>query len=151
MDQELQAQNGYGNRPVWQYLLLYLIIGGVLYFLVYYFFYSKSGKSSSYSSQDVKSQTTETLSKNTVVYTNSGFNPKTLTVKAGTTVIFKNESTKPMWVASNPHPIHTDYSAFDAGKAYKNDSSYSFTFTEAKEYQYHNHLISNDEGLIIVQ
>ena len=83
MDQELQAQNGYGKRPVWQYLLLYLIIGGVLYFLVYYlFFYSKSGKSYSYSSQDVKSQTTETLSKNTVVYTNSGFNPKTLTVKA---------------------------------------------------------------------
>ncbi len=39
----------YGKRPLWQWIALYAIVGGIIYFLVYYFVlapkggYSKSG------------------------------------------------------------------------------------------------------------
>jgi hypothetical protein len=34
---------GYGKRPLWQWILLYVLIGGVVYFLVYYFVFAKKG------------------------------------------------------------------------------------------------------------
>lgn len=30
--------NYYGKRPLWQWILIYLVIGGVIYGLIYYFF-----------------------------------------------------------------------------------------------------------------
>lgn len=33
----------YGKRPLWQWILLYVVIGGVVYALIYYFFLSKGG------------------------------------------------------------------------------------------------------------
>jgi hypothetical protein len=32
---EQQSANGYGKRPLWQWLVLYLIVGGIVYFLIY--------------------------------------------------------------------------------------------------------------------
>lgn len=29
---------GYGKRPLWHWILLYLIVGAVAYYLIYYFF-----------------------------------------------------------------------------------------------------------------
>lgn len=29
---------GYGKRPLWQWILLYVIIGGLVYLLIYLFF-----------------------------------------------------------------------------------------------------------------
>lgn len=29
---------GYGKKPMWFWVLLYLVVGGLIYFLVYYFF-----------------------------------------------------------------------------------------------------------------
>ncbi|MBI4185474.1 hypothetical protein HY524_00295 [Candidatus Berkelbacteria bacterium] len=29
---------GYGKRPMWQWILIYVIVGGILYYGVYYFF-----------------------------------------------------------------------------------------------------------------
>lgn len=34
---------GYGKRPLWQWILLYVIIGGIIYAGVYYFYLSKKG------------------------------------------------------------------------------------------------------------
>lgn len=34
---------GYGKRPLWQWILIYLIIGGVVYYIIYYFFIRGSG------------------------------------------------------------------------------------------------------------
>lgn len=42
---------GYGKRPLWQWILIYVVVGGIIYFLIYYFVlapkggYSKSGSS----------------------------------------------------------------------------------------------------------
>lgn len=31
---------GYGKRPLWQWILLYLVIGGLIYLVVYFLFFS---------------------------------------------------------------------------------------------------------------
>ncbi|MCR4324615.1 MAG: hypothetical protein NUV69_02925 [Candidatus Curtissbacteria bacterium] len=36
-------KKGYGKRPLWQWVVIYLIIGGLVYAAVYYFFLSGSG------------------------------------------------------------------------------------------------------------
>lgn len=87
----------------------------------------------------------------TVSYTSSGFSPNNLTIATGTTVTFINNSNGSMWVASDPHPAHTDFSAFDARKGYAKGQSYSFTFSKAGTYGFHNHLRDDDTGTITVQ
>lgn len=42
------AKQGYGTRPMWQWVLLYLVIGGVLYYGIYYFFLKGDSGSSLY-------------------------------------------------------------------------------------------------------
>ncbi len=45
---------GYGKRPLWQWILIYVVVGGIIYFLIYYFVlapkggYSQSGGSYNY-------------------------------------------------------------------------------------------------------
>ena len=85
---------------------------------------------------------------NTVVYTNSGFVPNSLTVTTGIKVTFIDQSDNTMWVGSDPHPVHTDYSAFDQ---LKTGDSYSFTFTETGNYNYHNHMFPTHTGVVIVE
>ena len=47
MDQDSQDKpsKGYGKRPMWQWVLLYVIVAIILYGLVYYFFIRKTGNS----------------------------------------------------------------------------------------------------------
>lgn len=33
---------GYGKRPLWQWIVLYIVIGGLVYFAIYYFFFRSS-------------------------------------------------------------------------------------------------------------
>ena len=80
-----------------------------------------------------------------------GFVPSTLEIKIGDTVTFKNESGKGMWVASNPHPSHSDTPEFDAGISIANGNSWSFVFTEEGSFSYHNHLNSSQGGKIVVK
>ncbi len=89
--------------------------------------------------------------KNVVTYDELGFSPNIIRVKVGTTVIFKNQESELMWVASNPHPIHTDYSGLDAKRGYAKGESYSFTFTKSGSRKYHNHLNPGEGGTIIVE
>ncbi len=98
----------------------------------------------------------------TVTYSTNGFSPSPVTIKKGGTVTFVDSNpARDMWVASAQHPTHTAYSgttlaehcddatdtSFDQCKA---GSSYSFTFTKAGTWNYHNHLNSSDFGQIIV-
>jgi Leucine-rich repeat (LRR) protein len=34
--------SGYGKRPLWQWIVLYIVIGGIAYVLIYYFFFTKN-------------------------------------------------------------------------------------------------------------
>lgn len=87
----------------------------------------------------------------TVVYTNDGFSPAELTVKAGTMVTFMNQNDAPMWVASGVHPTHLLYPEFDAKASVPKGGSYSFTFNKIGSHPYHNHVLLGKYGKIIVE
>lgn len=79
--------------------------------------------------------------------TDQGFSPPALAVKTGTQVNFNNQSAIQMWVASAPHPQHTDYPGFDQ---LQSGDSYSFTFDKAGVWKFHNHLNPSQFGQITV-
>lgn len=84
-------------------------------------------------------------------YTDSGYSPAEVTVSSGTKVVFKNGSSSLMWTASNPHPVHTDLSSFDAKSGASAGGTYSFTFEEFGTFQYHNHAKPAHGGKVIVE
>lgn len=85
-----------------------------------------------------------------VEITSSGFSPATLSVKKGTKVTWTNKDTKVHWVASNPHPVHTDLSDFDARKSIVANGTYAFIFTKTGTFNYHDHLNPSTTGNITV-
>lgn len=91
------------------------------------------------------------VSAKVVTYTDAGYSPKTIEIAVGETVTFKNNSTEGMWTASNPHPSHTTYSAFDAKREMTLGESYSFTFTQVGTWRYHNHVNPGHTGTVIVK
>jgi plastocyanin len=87
----------------------------------------------------------------TVNYTSAGFSPASITINKGDTVKFVNNSTDSMWVASDPHPAHTDYPGFDELSSAPQGGSYSFTFNKIGTWGYHNHRNSRMHGTVVVQ
>ncbi len=78
----------------------------------------------------------------------NGFSPSSITINAGDTVAWVNRDTAPHWPASAQHPTHAVYpepggcisSKFDACAGLKPGEVFSFTFTHAGEWKYHDHL-----------
>lgn len=87
----------------------------------------------------------------TIRYDGSSFTPNTLTIQQGDTVTFVNGSSTLVWPASDDHPVHDELSGFDALKGLTEGEEYSFTFNEAGEWGYHNHLASTEGGTIVVE
>jgi plastocyanin len=98
----------------------------------------------------------------TVTYTDAGYSPNELTIKAGDTVVWDNKSSHDMWTASGKHPTHILYSGTDVahhcpdttGTAFDEcqaGDTFSFTFDKTGTWPYHNHIKSSDFGKIIVQ
>lgn len=86
-----------------------------------------------------------------VVFTpDAKFDPPSIAVHVGRTVTWINQSRQNAWPASNPHPVHTDCPGFDAKSPIPPGKSWSFTFTEAKVCNYHNHLQTGTTGIVTV-
>lgn len=84
-------------------------------------------------------------------YTDNGYDPSIVTIKKGESVQWVNDSTNgEMWVASNPHPQHSDYPGFDQLQGVAKGSIYTFTFNNAGIWGYHNHLSPDKTGRVIV-
>ena len=102
---------------------------------------------------------------NVVFYTDSGFSPQELTIRAGETVTFRNEGSRQTWPASDIHPTHTLYpgsgiqqcgspeasSIFDSCKRIASGEEWSFTFGEKGSWRYHDHTLPGHRGTIIVE
>lgn len=94
-----------------------------------------------------------------VTYTDSGFSPSIVTIQKGGTAVFKNTASDAVRVSSNPHPIHNGYpttggcagSTFDSCSNIAPGGSWSFTFTFAGKWGYHNHLNPSEGGTVIVK
>lgn len=85
-----------------------------------------------------------------VSYSDTGFIPKTISVKKGTTVTFRNNSSSKMWVASGVHPTHQLLPGFDELTSVQNGGSYDYTFVKVGTWQYHNHLNPTDVANVVV-
>ena len=64
-------------------------------------------------SPESSSSPTPVVSKNVIIYTDSGYTPDIITIKKGQTVVWKNENGNKMWTASAVHPTHKAYSGTD--------------------------------------
>lgn len=92
------------------------------------------------------------MTEHTVTYTDSGFSPSTITINAGESITFINNSSDQMSVASNPHPAHTIYPEFDQYKTSQQGAlEFTFAFTKVGTWKYHNHLNPGDGGTVIVK
>lgn len=97
-----------------------------------------------------------------VTLTDKGFSPERVTVTAGESVTFVNQSAGGMWVASDPHPTHDGYSG-TSGAAHCPDidgvafdectvgDHYTFTFDKTGSWGYHNHVATREHGTVVVK
>ena len=106
-------------------------------------------------------------SETVVTYTEDGFSPATITVKVGDTIRFANDSTSAMWVAADEHPTHTSYDgtstkehcvdgastngAFDMCHRGDPGATWTYTFTKAGSFDYHNHARASHGGTVVVE
>ncbi|MFA6512174.1 MAG: plastocyanin/azurin family copper-binding protein [Patescibacteria group bacterium] len=90
----------------------------------------------------------------TVVIGASGFFPSSVTVEAGTAIVWENTDTLAHYVTPDDHPSHTKYKGIwdDVGAGeLAPGQSYTFIFSVPGTYTYHDHFIPESTGMIIVQ
>jgi len=137
------------NKTIIAIIVILIITGG------FFLFFNKSNAPAAENQGTPTSASASTslsvANEATVTYTDSGFSPASVTIKQGGTVTFVNQSSRDMWVASNPHPIHTDYPGFDEKAAVPNGGSWSFTFDRIGSWGYHNHKNPSNMGVVVVQ
>ncbi|MEA2715436.1 MAG: hypothetical protein QOG91_464 [Candidatus Parcubacteria bacterium] len=115
---------------------------------------TNSGSDTDGSSTDqatASSSATTTASTVDVSYGDNGFLPATITIKNGDSVRWTNNSSSRMWVASDPHPTHTDLPGFDELAGADPGQSWTYTFTVKGSHGYHNHARASNRGTVIVQ
>ncbi len=126
-------------------VLLALVVAGAV-FLLYQFFSPDTNVPAP------EAKPTAEIPEGAVVITLSkdGFSPDQLSVKAGDTVTFRSIGGELFWPASNLHPSHLVYPEFDPQKPIQPNDVWSFTFTKAGEWKYHDHLAPYFTGVITV-
>lgn len=85
-----------------------------------------------------------------VSYSNSGFSPKTITIKVGKSVHFVNNSNKAMSLTTTDID-NQQHSEFNQGKTVGQGGTYDFSFMSAGTWGYMNRNNQSDRGTIIVQ
>ncbi len=133
-------------------VLVLVVLGGG------YYFYNKSKPLST--PQPLQVQTTPeqstgaspsaAIDKNTVTLTANGYEPQTLTIKAGTKVSWINKSGETATVSSDNHPTHELYPFLNLGK-FADGESLSVVVEKPGTYTYHNHLNADEKGTIIAE
>lgn len=79
-----------------------------------------------------------------------GYEPRDITITVGDSVEFSTIGDKPYWPASNVHPTHRIYSEFDPKEPVQPEDVWQFTFDQAGEWRYHDHLAPFYTGVITV-
>ncbi len=86
-----------------------------------------------------------------ITYNGKQYTPKSLSVKSGDVVIFKNASTVPFWPASGSHPAHTAYPEFDPKKPVPAGGTFEFKFIRTGTWSFHDHLNPSTGGSVVVE
>lgn len=145
-----------GNKAVTIVIAIALILAGagVAAFL---FMSNKSAApeaidetETSTTSETPKNNATSEADAVTITYTDSGFSPASLTVKAGTTVKVVNESSNPLQFSSDNHPTHTEQTELNLSTTEPGGST-TFTPTKVGTWGFHNHMNAGDMGTLTVE
>jgi len=86
----------------------------------------------------------------TVTLTEGGFVPSLITIQTGDTVRFVSTAGKYFWPASDPHPVHSYYSAFDPRRPIAPQESWSYRFDTPGTWKFHDHLAAYYTGEVTV-
>ena len=95
----------------------------------------------------------------------AGFEPKSVTIQVGQTVVFENTGKEAHWPASNIHPTHRAYPGsdiekcgsddekliFDACRGLQSGETYAFIFAMPGTWKYHDHLNPTKFGTVVVE
>lgn len=87
----------------------------------------------------------------TVVRTEDGFEPNRIAIATGDKIRFVNQSRSPTWPASDSHPSHALYKEFDPRGPIPPGQSWTFTFTRAGTWKFHDHMRSTISGSVVVE
>lgn len=74
-----------------------------------------------------------------VEITSNQVNPVEIKIRKGSSVVWNNKDEQPHQIASDPHPLHTNFSSLNS-QIIEPSGTYSFTFTKSGTYTYHDHL-----------
>jgi plastocyanin len=86
----------------------------------------------------------------TIVYTDSGFEPKELTAKKGDTLRVVNESAESLEFSSDSHPTHRDNPELNMDALEPGESG-MLALTKSGEWGFHNHVKDEDTGILRVE
>lgn len=84
-----------------------------------------------------------------VVLTEKGFEPALITVPVGSKVVFRTNTDRTFWPASDPHPLHDVYPDFDPQKPIQPGETWTFKPKKAGEWDYHDHLFFTHRGKLL--
>lgn len=97
-----------------------------------------------------------------VTFDGSSFSPASVTIAQGGTITWTSTA-GPLWVASDPHPIHNGYdgttmqqhcaSGYTGATPFDQctgGTTYSFTFNKVGTWGYHDHLEASIMGSVTV-
>lgn len=123
-----------------------------------------NGAAADTSGADASASTSAQATGPTIHFTATGFAPKDVTIQVGQKVTFVNDTAGGMWVASDAHPTHTDFDGTDRATHCSGTytgptpfdqcqpgSTYTFVFTKAGTFAFHNHMAAQYEGTVTVQ
>lgn len=130
---------------VWQKSLFILIVAGLAYYGLLHAGLIKLPPAKAYDCSSINE------SKNIEIkITKAGFDPKNVQSKVCDTLVFKNLDTEVHWPAVGPHPTHTSYPGFDAGRALQQNDSFEFQVNRPGSYSFHDHLNEQLTGSITI-
>lgn len=82
--------------------------------------------------------------------TEEGFLPSFIIIAKGDRIVFSTTRSEMFWPASDLHPTHAIYPAFDPQQPIDPKKSWSFTFDKSGTWKYHDHITSVYRGTITV-
>lgn len=111
---------------------------------------SKEMRTDIVGSSSKKNNCTKETGSEIVMMKGNEYEPRDLSIKKCTKVIFKNVSSEPHWPASDIHPTHGIYPEFDPKQPAAAGSEWSFVFDRVGTWKYHDHLDPATRGVIEV-
>lgn len=93
---------------------------------------------------------TQAVFQSSIVLTDTGFSPDTITVKVNQRVTWKNESKEVASLNSDDHPTHSKFPELNQGR-FEPDTYVEAYFTKPGRYTYHDHFNPQFKGTIIVE